>query len=77
MKALINGQPNKELTMAKHVTIDTEECIGCQNCVEICPEVFGFDDDAEKAFVLNPDGGEVDCAEEATASCPAECIDLS
>ena len=63
--------------MAKHVTIDTEECISCQNCVEICPEVFGFDDDTEKAFVINPDGGEVDCAEEAAASCPAECIDIA
>lgn len=25
--------------MAK-VVIDTEECVGCESCVEICPEVF-------------------------------------
>ena len=62
--------------MAKQVTIDTEECIGCQSCVEICPEVFGFNDDEEKAFVINPDGGDIECAEEAAASCPAECIDI-
>ncbi|MFO7972194.1 MAG: ferredoxin [Desulfobacterales bacterium] len=37
--------------MAK-VVIDTEECEGCESCVEICPEVFGFDEDTEKAYVI-------------------------
>jgi len=62
--------------MAKHVKIDTDECIGCQSCVEICPEVFDFNDETEKAFVINPDGGDVDCAEEAASSCPASCIEI-
>lgn len=60
--------------MARHVTINTEECIGCESCVEICPEVFDFNADEEKAFVIKPDGGDIKCAEEAAASCPAECI---
>lgn len=62
--------------MAKQVVIDTDECIGCQSCVEICPEVFAFDDDTEKAYVIKPDGGEEDCAEEAAAACPVECIEV-
>ncbi len=58
------------------VVIDTDECIGCEACVEACPEVFGFDGENEKAFVLdNADAG-ADCVEEAIASCPAECITL-
>lgn len=39
--------------MSKKVTIDTDECIGCQTCVELCPEVFGFDNETEKAVVLS------------------------
>ncbi|MBU4033807.1 MAG: ferredoxin, partial [Proteobacteria bacterium] len=56
--------------MSKQVIIDTDECIGCQSCVEICPDVFGFNDDDNKAFVINPDGGSIECADEAAASCP-------
>ena len=60
--------------MAKQVDIDTEECIGCESCSEICPEVFGFDNDEEKAFVIKPDGGDIECAEEAALACPVDCI---
>jgi len=62
--------------MAKKITIDTDECIGCQSCVEICPDVFGFEDDEEKAYVLADFDDNADCAEEAQASCPADCIDI-
>ncbi len=60
--------------MSKKVKIDQDECIGCQACVEICPGVFSFDDDADKATVI--DGADVDeaCVEEAIASCPVQCI---
>ena len=34
--------------MAKRVVIDSEECVGCQTCVELCPDVFAFNDAAEK-----------------------------
>ena len=60
--------------MAEKITIDQDECIGCQSCVEICPEVFGFDDTEEKAYVYDNFDEEADCAEEAQASCPASCI---
>ncbi|MGB9713104.1 MAG: ferredoxin [Dissulfurimicrobium sp.] len=43
--------------MSKKIYIDTEECLGCQSCVEPCPDVFGFDDGAEKAFVIIAEGG--------------------
>jgi len=60
--------------MGKKVIIETEECVGCESCVELCPEVFGFDEEAQKAVVILPEGGPKDCIEEAIESCPVECI---
>ena len=60
--------------MGTKVMIDTDECIGCESCVEICPEVFAFDEKAEVAFVILPEGGPEDLIEEAMDACPAECI---
>jgi ferredoxin len=60
----------EEAVMSKKVYIETEESIGCESCVELCPEVFGFDDDAEKAFVIMPEGGPEACVDEAIETCP-------
>jgi ferredoxin len=60
--------------MERLVYIDTDECIGCENCVEICPEVFGFNPEVEKAAVILPEGGSEECIEDAMDSCPVECI---
>ncbi|WP_027370678.1 ferredoxin [Desulfovermiculus halophilus] len=60
--------------MSKKVVLDQEECIGCESCVEICPEVFAFDADTEKAYVIKPEGGPEDDIQEAMDSCPVECI---
>ena len=42
--------------MGKIVVIDTEECIGCESCVELCAEVFAFNEAEEKAEVILPEG---------------------
>ncbi|MCG8473495.1 MAG: ferredoxin [Desulfobacterales bacterium] len=60
--------------MAKRVVIDEEECMGCEACVEIAPDVFEFDDDAGKAYVSKAEGGDEGLIEEAMEACPAECI---
>lgn len=60
--------------MPRKVTIDTDECIGCQSCVELCPEVFAFDDEAEKALVRSDMTGNEECIDEAAESCPVSCI---
>jgi len=61
--------------MAEKIEIDQDECIGCEACVELCPEVFGFDEDEEKAYVIEGCNEESDCVDEAIASCPSECIE--
>jgi ferredoxin len=61
-------------TMARRVVIDADECIGCESCVELCAEVFAFNEAEEKAEVILPEGGPEDCIEEAIETCPVECI---
>lgn len=60
--------------MSKKVVLDQEECIGCETCVELCPEVFAFDDETEKARVIKETGGPEGEIQEAIDSCPVECI---
>ena len=60
--------------MAKRVYIVAEDCSGCESCVELCPEVFEFDADAEQALVIMAEGGDEECIQEAMDSCPSECI---
>ena len=55
------------------IVIDVDECLGCETCVELCPEVFKMDDDGEKAVVIDPDST-LECVEEAIYSCPVEAI---
>ena len=60
--------------MAKRLVIDTDECTGCETCVELCPDVFEFNDADGVAVVLKAEGGTADCIDEAIESCPVECI---
>lgn len=60
--------------MAAKIDIDVDECISCESCAEICPTVFGFDEDSEKAYLIDGYDPDDDCIDEAIASYPAECI---
>ena len=60
--------------MAEITAIDQDECIGCETCVELCPDIFAFDEDKGKAHVIKEEGGDNACIDEAMGSCPAECI---
>ena len=51
-----------------------EECIACNACVEICPEVFQVNESLGFAQVLNPGGGSQDKIQEAMDACPTHCI---
>jgi ferredoxin len=60
--------------MAGTVTIDEDECIGCETCCELVPGVFQFDADSGKAKVVNPTGAADDEIQGAIDACPATCI---
>jgi len=55
--------------------VDEELCIGCEACVEICPEVFEMQSDVAVAKIEDdiPDDLEDTCRE-AAESCPVEAI---
>ncbi|WP_028575350.1 ferredoxin [Desulfonatronovibrio hydrogenovorans] len=63
--------------MARTVVLDQDECIGCEACVELCPEVFAFDEETEKARVIKEEGGPEEEIQEAIDTCPVECIHWS
>jgi ferredoxin len=57
------------------VSVNGPCCSGCLACVEMVPEIFGFDDDAGVAVVLvNP--CDEDAARRAASYCPDDCIDI-
>jgi ferredoxin len=60
--------------LAKRVSIDKDECIGCGSCEDICPEVFRLNEETEKSEVIKPEGGPEDLIEQAMAECPMSCI---
>lgn len=60
--------------MAKQVKINEEECIGCETCVELCNDIFAFNNDENIAYVIKEEDGDEECIEEAISSCPVECI---
>jgi ferredoxin len=62
------------MTDIKHVIIDQEACEGCETCIELCPDVFEFDEDTQKAYVKDEYDGNEECIQEAIDSCPTECI---
>ena len=55
--------------------VDEDKCIGCGNCMEVCPAVFQLQD--EKSHVIDPDACEfVGCCEAAAENCPVEAITI-
>ncbi|MCL5290230.1 MAG: ferredoxin [Bacillota bacterium] len=58
--------------------VDQDLCISCGTCIDVCPEVYDWNDE-EKAYAVVdevPDGQE-DQAKEAAESCPTEAIKIS
>jgi len=59
--------------MSRLVTVDIDVCIGCEACVEACPEVFSMGP-GNLAQVYNPEGAPEGKIEEAMEMCPVNCI---
>ncbi len=51
----------------------TEECIGCESCVEVCPDVFVMDEATGHAKPKDP-SSTAECVEEAIEICPVTAI---
>ncbi len=58
------------------VRIDINKCIGCQNCVGICPmDVFYFDHAAKKSILLYPENCQ-SCGQ-CYLNCKGHCLGIS
>ncbi|XP_062105834.1 chaperone protein dnaJ C76, chloroplastic [Humulus lupulus] len=56
-----------------HAFVDEFSCIGCKNCANVAPDVFGIEDDFGRARVYNQCGN-VELVQQAIESCPVDCI---
>lgn len=57
------------------VDVDQELCISCGTCIDICPEVFRWNEDDKAASVVDEVPVDLeDKAREAAESCPTEAI---
>lgn len=57
--------------------VDKDTCIGCEVCVQVCPEVFSMEDD-DLAVAIKEDipADVMEAAEEARDSCPTDSITI-
>jgi ferredoxin len=57
--------------------VDQDTCIGCGMCIDICPEVFKYNDEDKSESILNEVPEHLkDKANEAAEVCPVEAIVL-
>lgn len=67
--------PTHSLPLAE-ASLYLEHCTSCQACVELCPEVFGWDEAAELPYLKTSQGTEEDLRK-AAAYCPKDCIEVT
>jgi len=58
------------------VTVDEETCIGCEVCVDTCPEVFEMVDDKAHVKINEVPKDVVESCREAAENCPVEAIQI-
>ncbi len=57
------------------VTVDQDLCIACGDCIEICPEVFDWNDDGLSQSKVDEVPEDLQAsAKEAVEACPTEAI---
>ncbi|OGP75073.1 MAG: ferredoxin [Deltaproteobacteria bacterium RBG_16_49_23] len=58
------------------VTVDEETCIGCEACVDTCPEVFEMVGDKAVKKVSEVPKDLIESCREAAENCPVEAIQV-
>ncbi|MCP4120953.1 MAG: pyruvate ferredoxin oxidoreductase [Bacteroidetes bacterium] len=53
--------------------LETEECTACDECTQLNPNIFAYNDD-KKAYIANPDGGPYQDLVKAAEKCTARVI---
>ncbi|MCK5499268.1 MAG: ferredoxin, partial [Gammaproteobacteria bacterium] len=55
------------------VWIDTPECTTCDDCIDINPKIFAYNDE-DKAIIVDPAAGSFKDIVKSAEKCPAEII---
>nr|WP_245671851.1 ferredoxin [Desulfuribacillus stibiiarsenatis] len=64
--------------MAMKATVDQDLCISCGACIDICSEVFDWNDDGKAHVKSNEISSDLeDSVREASESCPTDAIPIS
>jgi ferredoxin len=56
--------------------VDSELCIGCELCVNLCPEVFRMEDGKAVACAAVPEAAQAACGQ-AKEQCPVDAISIT
>jgi len=56
--------------------VDTDLCIGCGRCEDVCPEVFELGDDGFSHVIAPERCADAGCCHEAAEECPVDAISL-
>ena len=56
------------------VRVDADICVGCETCVDICPEIFEMSDNIAITKMNSVPADFQDSCREATDACPVEAI---
>jgi len=56
------------------VKVDAELCVGCNLCVDTCPEVFETKEDKVIVKTDSVSSGNEDCCKQSKDECPVEAI---
>ena len=60
------------------IAVDRERCVGSGTCEMLAPDLFEVGDDGMVAVVRpEPDGADVDAAEDAVQACPTQALSLA
>ena len=59
------------------IDVDRERCVGSGTCEMLAPDLFEVGDDGIVAVLRpEPDGADVDAAEDAVQACPTQALSL-
>ena len=59
------------------IEVDRERCVGSGTCEMLAPDLFEVGDDGIVAVLRpEPDGADVEAAEDAVQACPTSALDL-
>jgi len=57
------------------VYVDQDECIACGVCIDMCPDVFDWNEDGKSDAIVDEVPADLeDCVRDAMDACPTEAI---